>query len=331
MKAINNSGGNGGHVIWNKVKTALTQRNILQFKGSLKVSDDSTDNATVIDDTPDQITFSDWNNMSTAQQDAYTQSHPKFQITNVPGTDGTISANLFTKLWENPSPTSAFAAQNITLASGDYDFLAIITNYCMYWFEKGQNCRMSVSQTSSSSSVTVVFRNVTYDSDVSLSIAAGYVQSSGSSRSVDNSILVPTAIYGIKKTISLKITAIAPTLSTSADHCMLSDGVTSVEDKIKEKCPQGIDWTNRQALVINTDFVVPSDGYVVVSCGRTNGNYVAFKIDGNTVAIMSYVTGMSSSTVLRQCISVYKGMTVKFEATSTTDGSSAVFTAFTYS
>ena len=30
-----------------------------------------------------------------------------------------------TKLWENPSPTSSFSAQSVTLSSGDYDLLVI--------------------------------------------------------------------------------------------------------------------------------------------------------------------------------------------------------------
>lgn len=33
------------------------------------------------------------------------------------------------KLWENPNPTSAFAAQNITLSSSDYDILVILSVY----------------------------------------------------------------------------------------------------------------------------------------------------------------------------------------------------------
>ena len=59
-----------------------------------------------------------WREMAPQEKEAI----PEAKIINAPGIDyhaETIKAHVFPKLWENPDPSSVFAAQNITLSSSD--------------------------------------------------------------------------------------------------------------------------------------------------------------------------------------------------------------------
>lgn len=178
-----------------------------------------------LDDIPYEIPFNTWNGYTEEQKTAIKAQHPKIHIINVPDATGYISADMLTRLWVNPSPTASFAAQTITLSSDDYDLLMITWIY-------GTGSPYEVSPTIGEKGQSLYLVNgglsrvVSYVSDTSLSVAQGY-----NVNTVDNTRCVPIAIYGIKKNISLKISAIASDVNTSADHCMLSDGVTSVEDK----------------------------------------------------------------------------------------------------
>lgn len=76
--------GSGGHTIENSAGTALTQRDTLQFKGGLSVSDDSTNEVTVVDDTVPEIEWSVWNAMTPQEQEAI----PNAIILNAPDSGG---------------------------------------------------------------------------------------------------------------------------------------------------------------------------------------------------------------------------------------------------
>ena len=117
--------GGGGHVIVNASGTELAQEDKLQFAGSLKTTDDSTNGKTIVDDSPTEMTWTAWSALTAEEQAAI----PKALITDVPDVSGTISSNLLTKLWENPDPTSEFGAYDINLSSSDYDFLIVIFKY----------------------------------------------------------------------------------------------------------------------------------------------------------------------------------------------------------
>ena len=115
--------------------------------------------------------------------------------------DGTTSVEekignmRMTKLWENPSPTSDFTAQNIILSSSDYDMLLVLSrvsktsqrnapatigNKGFSIFCQGSN--VVDTRAYDASGTTVAFENA---------------QRNGSN---NNAILIPYQIYGIKLT-----------------------------------------------------------------------------------------------------------------------------------
>ena len=72
-----------------------------------------------------EISYEDW-----LQLTPYQQEHGRWDVTGVPGADGTFSIDLMTKLWENPDPSASFAGQDITglTTLSDYDLFYITTN-----------------------------------------------------------------------------------------------------------------------------------------------------------------------------------------------------------
>lgn len=151
-----------------------------------------------------------------------------------------VHANMLTTLWENPSPTSNFVAQDITLASDDYDFLLWIYGTAStnpkgsVIAPKGTgSILLSSGLTNSTHGVTNVQRTAVYVSDTKYSVSAGTLGRPSGAYSEDNTVCKPIAVYGFKK--SLDITAIVSNVSTDATKCMLSDNVTNVDDAIKKR------------------------------------------------------------------------------------------------
>lgn len=260
MTAIGNKIKAAGHTIYNAAGTALTRRSKLKFTGEAKATDDSVNGQTIVDVSPQYIDWDDWCAMTEQQQAAI----PEAVIENAPGVEGGLSADLLTKLWENPDPSQLFAAQDITLSSSDYDLLLtlFITTNTITATSNGVGHSVIVKKGSSISLDCVLpyggmpaanyYRPMVRNSDTSYSVGAcriGGVSASGSVSFVDSntSSCIPIAIYGIKKTINLKFSAIASDISTAADHCMLSDGVTSVEDAL------GATKYKEQSFNITTD------------------------------------------------------------------------------
>lgn len=172
-----------------------------------------------------EISYEDW-----LQLTPYQQEHGRWDVIGVPGADGKISIDLMTKLWENPDPTQTFAAQDISLANSNYDLLLIIykryTSQLATWstiINKGASTFISFLAGSDTG-----YRKISPNSDTSYAITDVTSGNSG----VTNAYLIPYQIYGIKLHHTVEIKAIAPTVSTLAENCMLSDGVTSVETKI---------------------------------------------------------------------------------------------------
>ena len=173
-----------------------------------------------------EISYDDW-----LQLTPYQQEHGRWDVTGVPGADGTISIDLMTKLWENPDPTAEFAAQDITLASDDYDLLLIIvkhsygTNYnYSAIINKGTSGRLI---SSGGDPVVIRHRDFMYSTNTKYAVSMGYEGNSGT-----NALMIPLVIYGIKLHHTVEIKAIAPEVSTLASKCMMSDGETSVEDEL---------------------------------------------------------------------------------------------------
>lgn len=264
------SGGSGsGHTIVNGAGTSMTQRDALQFTGGLSVSDDSTNERTVVSGDYELITWTDW---QTILADHEEDLHPNAIITGAPGADGDISVELMTKLWENPSPTSSFASQNITLSSADYDLLLIIyrwsttsdTNLSVI-AKKGQSFAMIIP-TNGGSTARNYERYATYTDETHYAID----NCSYTGGTTSNNNAIPIAVYGIKTTASVKISAIAESVSTSADKCMLDDGVTSVEDAINYSSVEKIvgqwyDGKNIYRMIIEYNGILPKSQNVQIS------------------------------------------------------------------
>ena len=151
------------------------------------------------------------------------------------GGNGGVEIPFMTKLWENPSPTSEFAAQTINLASGDYDFLLWIYQYKL-------GVERTLAQISSKGNGTILSyiisstirtRTITRVSDTSFNAGDGSTDDVDSSASItiDNTVSVPLTIYGFKKSYAIEDVAIA-NVSTSATQCIMSDNVTTVEQAI---------------------------------------------------------------------------------------------------
>lgn len=231
--------GTGGHTIQDADGTDLNSQPTLQFKGGLKATNDSTNNKTVVDATCETIDWEDWIEMSSQEQEAYKIAHPDLLILDAPGADGNISADLLTELWSNPDSTATFAAQNISLSSSDYDFLLFI--YRMYVGGELSSAMTSKGEgvVLNGSTPNIRYREITRTNDTTFAVGVGKLVSTYGTETVNNNQCIPVAVYGLKKTVNLNFSAIASDVSTSADKCMLSDGVTSVEDALNEASVSG--------------------------------------------------------------------------------------------
>ena len=262
------SSSSGGHTIVNASGTELAQEDKLKFAGSLKTTDDSTNGMTVVDDSPTEIAWSVWQTMTPAQRDAI----PKALITDVPGCDISIRADLMTILWTNPDPSSSFAAQQITLNSDDYDCLLIVYRMINTYagefsqiIEKGTSTYLTnMLDQPTSPYAQLRNRSVARVSDTVYNIDDAYLTIPSSGTTKNNTIQIPITIYGIKKTIEFDFSSIASDVSTSANKCMLSDGVTSVEDRIASTW-NGITFSssinNGHSSIMRTNNMVTVTGY----------------------------------------------------------------------
>lgn len=235
-----------------------------------------------------EITWNDWNALTPAEQAAI----PRAVITNVPGASGSIPVELIKTLWTNPTPTAAFPAQDITLASDDYDIAIWIyrvstndANHIWTAVEKGKSVVMNAVAPSSSYISCELSRAAIYNNDTSYGIricALGTIKDSSQSYNTSASHIIPVAVYGIKKSISLDITALVASVSTNASKCMMSDGVTSVENKLTAN-----NYDNAGTFQLPTDGSIVtfnSDGYVVLNAPYGSDNLIYVKLYGRTGA-----------------------------------------------
>lgn len=125
----------------------------------------------------------------------------------IPDALNSLNSALGKKLWENNSPSSAFAAQNIPLSSSDYDYLTffyISTNADTRFIHsedvlKGKSFTAEDFIFSSGGTIpTMRMRDYTYSSDTVYAVGGGSVATSGSGLSANNTVCVPLAVYGRK-------------------------------------------------------------------------------------------------------------------------------------
>lgn len=138
-------------------------------------------------------------------------------------------------LWENPNPTAAFTPRTITLANTDYDLLLIEcfrstsnqTHTYSEIVEKGKGILLQRPQTTGTTNLQVWAREFTYVSDISLTIQNAYYHLQGSSVEINNALMIPYKIYGLKKVANLI-------------HENLQVSVASVVGAVKVKVLTGI-------------------------------------------------------------------------------------------
>lgn len=109
-------------------------------------------------------------------------------------------------LWQNPSPSSSFSSQEITLESNDYDMLELIwkssasenfLHSCK--IPKGYGVRMSDGYTSNFAKVGFTSRTMEYVNDTTYSFSvAGRAITSQNTYSEENTACVPLYIIGYK-------------------------------------------------------------------------------------------------------------------------------------
>lgn len=156
-----------------------------------------------------QIDWNEWENMSESERAQIKRG----TVVNVPGLDAGIKVELFKLLWSNPNPTSAFAAQNITLASDEYDYLLWIVKT---WSSndtqissiimKGYNGCISTSLADSNKIIMVRRRDITYVDNRTYYVKAGWTSNTVDNEFItDNNACVPLFVYGIKKSIDVTI------------------------------------------------------------------------------------------------------------------------------
>ena len=95
----------GGHEIVNDAGTSMTQRDALQFSGGLSVSDDSTNERTVVTGDYEVIDWDTWKTYTEEQQG----QHPNAIITNAPdfSGDGVQTFAIATTAWVANTGTDA--------------------------------------------------------------------------------------------------------------------------------------------------------------------------------------------------------------------------------
>lgn len=148
--------------------------------------------------------------------------------------------------WQNPNPAQPFPAteadRTITLdTDGDYDFLMIECRLAtsadramMFMGSKSAPVIIASMPTIVNPSPIqsgVFTRNIIKVSDTQYTFEDAY-KTWYSTSSVDNSLCIPQKIYTFKKTLTAEVTAIASSVKTNAQNCMMSNGVTSVEDAL---------------------------------------------------------------------------------------------------
>ena len=142
--------------------------------------------------------------------------------------------------WTNLSPTSDYAAQQITLNIGDYGtynkirveaHLGKSDNRSVYTeFDISDSSACLRYEYTGATNISVRRRDIINDGNNQITFGGGYFQVAGQTLLNDNSQLIPIRVYVYNSNPTAKVTAIASSVKTNAQNCMMSDGVTSVED-----------------------------------------------------------------------------------------------------
>ena len=204
--------------------------------------------------------------------------------------------------WTNPNPTTDFGTQEITLnTDGDYDFVryeflngrsyATPRNLSMD-VQKGENTDLACPALNGSASYTTQYlRVVTQTSDTKVTFMDCYAQNSNGTRTTNNSFCIPTKIWVYKKNPTAKVTAIASSVKTNAQNCMMSDGVTSVEDAINRgSVSVTADGVKNYTQLLNALFAITDKSKI------TNDSIFVFRYnDSNNTKAYFHITESSNN------------------------------------
>ena len=225
-----------------------------------------------------------------------------------------ITGEIMHLAWSNPNPTASFAAQNITLDTDtDYDFVIALMGVTANgefalsrMALKGKRIAFSYTQTSPNSYVIAYTRDIAYTDATHLSVTDCLVQNSNGARSTNNANMVPMAIYTVKKNLTVDVTAIASSVKTNAQNCMMPDNVTTVVDALATKMP-----------VIKA--VESNDPAVMVAWLTAHNADIPV---GSSIVDFKYATGVCSKAAVAvgriRFVSYYSGIDNK--STYTTNG-----------
>ena len=201
----------GGHKIEDANGTQLAQRETLQFSGYLKTTDENLNERTVVDDSPETITWANWSTLTDEQK-----AGKKWLITNIPSADGSITIENLHLAWENPNPTSTFASQTITLDTSDYDYRIVVfypSTSGVYessnFSEKGRGGILHYNWGSTAMAV----RLYTETDATHLSFEGGYAGGSA-----NDAACVPYKIFTGKNTLTAHFSAIAHDVKATQDY-----------------------------------------------------------------------------------------------------------------
>jgi len=231
------SGGGGGYeTIEDADGTALTQRDTVQFGGYLKSSDDNVNQKTFVSDEPTEITWSAWQNLTTAQKEG-----TKWLIKDVPSAEGSVEADLLNPLWANASPTTNFASQEVSVPNvSDYQIIKIFfyantsANYIYcgdIYLDTNISTRLFIAGRSGTNT-EIRYRDATVNISTSkITFGSAYNGVQGSAQTQNDGYVIPAFVVGIKKKITVSFDALAESVSTLASKCMLSDG-DSVQSRL---------------------------------------------------------------------------------------------------
>lgn len=116
----------------------------------------------------------------------------------------TSGLTRMTKLWENPSPTASFSAQDITFASDDYDFYIFQvkgnkadSGTTSLILARSQYMNLLLTVTQASGGALTMSRAIT-DGTGTLSIAIASYSIGTGARQTSTDYCIPITIYGIK-------------------------------------------------------------------------------------------------------------------------------------
>ena len=241
------------------------------------------------------------------------------EIINSIASVSTAKLPLYKKLWENPNPTSAFAAQTITLLSDDYDFLLWVGMYMINYpreigaviSKKGDGAHFSYIAANNFRA-----RSIERLSDTSFSIGAATTSVGGATASENNNMCIPLAVYGFKKEVDIQ--SVIASVSTDANKCMMSDGVTSVEQAIDKT-----KWRYLGQTIGNAEITIPAEAEEVICISGFSSTYMDFHFltmmdDINVARKGYYASGTNNDVFLfRWMKATRKANMVSFNAAGT--------------